>query len=393
MVLTRFTPALAVCGALAVLFAPQSLGQGGVGVRLSPGSIKFQGSDPQSPEFLALGVPEARLNELAKLPAGDPGWARVFAVYVRDPTAAKEDRAGLPPIAGSYSLDKEKIRFAPRFPLRPGLTYEAVLIGAPGHGTKTLAVTIEKPAAEPARVTQIYPTGDVLPENVLRFYLYFSAPMSRGEAYKHLRFLDDGNKAAELAILELAEELWDTSGKRLTILIDPGRIKQGLKPREDSGTVFNAGSRYTLVVSKEWRDARGEPLGEGFQKKFRVAPPVGKAIEPSEWKIAPAAAGTRDPLVIRFPRPLDHALLERTLSVVPKQGGPALAGKVTVAAGEDRWEFRPEEPWPAAPHELVVDPTLEDLAGNRIGRAFEVLGGAQPTGGAVGPVRLPLTGR
>ena len=39
---------------------------------------------------------------------------------------------------------------------------------------------------------------------------------------------------------------------------------------------------------------------------------------------------------------------------------------------ERRWEFRPENPWTLGRHRLVVETTLEDLAGNRIGQPFEV---------------------
>lgn len=341
--------------------------------------------------FVVNQLPAEHVAHLARLTPDDPGWTRALAVYVRDPAAPKVDRKTAPAMAGTYLLEKNQLRFTPRFPLRPGLTYGAVLTLG-DQPPRSLEISLPKPAAgPPARVTQIYPSADVLPENQLRFYLHFSAPMSRGEAYDHLHIVDENNKAAELPILELAEELWDKSGTRLTILIDPGRIKRGVKPREDIGTVFKSGGKYTLSVAKEWRDAAGQPLAEGFRKSFRISAPIDKAIEPADWKITPGAVGTRDPLVVRFPRPLDHALLVRTLSVAVPRGKTALAGQVTVPAGEERWEFRPNEPWAAGPHELVVEPTLEDLAGNRIGRPFEVLGGDQPTGGAPGPIRIPLT--
>ena len=36
------------------------------------------------------------------------------------------------------------------------------------------------------------------------------------------------------------------------------------------------------------------------------------------------------------------------------------------------WSFVPEKPWAAGRYSLVIDTTLEDLAGNSIGRPFEV---------------------
>jgi hypothetical protein len=36
------------------------------------------------------------------------------------------------------------------------------------------------------------------------------------------------------------------------------------------------------------------------------------------------------------------------------------------------WHFTPDEPWRAGGYDVVVLSFLEDLAGNRVGRAFEV---------------------
>ena len=43
-----------------------------------------------------------------------------------------------------------------------------------------------------------------------------------------------------------------------------------------------------------------------------------------------------------------------------------------VGASELTWAFTPVEPWKAGTFNVVAFAMLEDLAGNRIGRAFEV---------------------
>jgi hypothetical protein len=73
---------------------------------------------------------------------------------------------------------------------------------------------------------------------------------------------------------------------------------------------------------------------------------------------------------ITFPEPLDHGLLMRALGVT-RDGAP-LDGDIVVAPGERRWTFTPKEPWQAGRYELLALDILEDLAGNQIGRAFEV---------------------
>ena len=336
-------------------------------------------------------------DELAKLAAREDSadaLARVLSVSVVDETA----KADLPAMVGTYSVTGSSLRFTPRFALRPGLRYRALLwpdrasekgnaAKAPeGAATKPveLNITVPEPVAgKPTEITHVYPSAATLPENQLKFYIHFSAPMGRGDAYEHVRLLDSRGRATDLPFLELSEELWDAGGQRMTLFIDPGRIKRGVKPREDLGPVLEAGKEYTLVIDRKWRDAAGRPLKADFQKRFRVTAPEESAIDQSTWKVTPPQAGSSEPLVVRFPRPLDHALVERTLTV-HLADGTSVAGRGTSADEERRWEFRPQVPWKTGKHRIVIDTTLEDLAGNRIGRPFDFdkLGTAdvRPTG-------------
>jgi hypothetical protein len=103
---------------------------------------------------------------------------------------------------------------------------------------------------------------------------------------------------------------------------------------------------------------------------FHVAAPVQKPLDPESWRIAPPAAGSRNALVVNFPKPLDRGLLMRALGVT--RGDTALAGEVSVEEAETRWVFTPHESWRAGQHQLLALDILEDPAGNQIGRAFEV---------------------
>ncbi len=330
----------------------------------------------------AVGLPAALLAKLAKRDDAQESLGRILSLYVvNDPP--DPDR---PAMAGTYSVEGGVIRFTPRFSLRPGVTYRAVFVPArldadagsssSGNRRDTREISLEiklpdAPSGPATEVTRIYPSAGTLPENQLRFYIHFSAPMGRGAAYEHLQMLDSKGRAIPIPFLELGEELWDAGALRFTLFIDPGRIKRGLKPREDLGPVLEAGGQYILVVDREWRDAAGRPLRQEFKKTFRVGPPVEAAIDPTEWKIAPPASGSRAALKVTFPRPLDHALVQRTISVVDADGDE-LAGRARAADEERQWEFVPERPWKAGKYELAIDTGLEDLAGNRIGERFEV---------------------
>lgn len=69
--------------------------------------------------------------------------------------------------------------------------------------------------------------------------------------------------------------------------------------------------------------------------------------------------------------PLDHGLLLRALGVTSGDGR-FLGGEVRVDEAEQRWTFIPRVPWRQDAYHLTALAMLEDLAGNRIGRAFEV---------------------
>src|SRR5437762_8966838 len=96
--------------------------------------------------------------------------------------------------------------------------------------------------------------------------------MRRGHIYEHIRLLDHAGKDVELPFLEINEELWNPDMTRLTLFIDPGRIKRGVKPLEEVGPALENGKRFTLSIDSAWQDAQGQPLKAGFQKTFRVGP-------------------------------------------------------------------------------------------------------------------------
>lgn len=313
------------------------------------------------------------LNRLydARLPAED--WAAILGVYVAgDPEDAR------PAVAGDYLVENDKLTFHPRFALEPGIRYRIALDVSriPGHEGKAERVEAEfyqpKQAIAPTTVVdQVYPTRDELPENQLKFYLHFSAPMARGDAYRHIQLLDAAGKPIDMPFYELDEELWDPSQRRFTLFFDPGRIKRGLKPREEVGPALEEGKSYTLVINRAWADAQGCPLKESYRKAFKVGKPDDAIIDIKKWKVAPPAAGTGAPLVVTFPKPLDHALLHRMLWVVDAADRP-VPGNIRVTERETVWEFHPESPWQPGPYALVADTALEDLAGNTIARPFEV---------------------
>jgi hypothetical protein len=219
-------------------------------------------------------------------------------------------------------------------------------------------------------VAAIYPSGEVLPENLLRMYITFSAPMSAATGIGHLELLDPDDVPVEGAFLPLEYEFWSPDHTRFTVFFDPGRVKRGILPNRQSGRALVRGGRYTLVVKTTWRDANGLPLKEEFRKTFTAGPADMEPLDTARWHIQSPETGSRAPLSVRFPEAMDHGLLNRALGV--RRSGESIEGDVRVDEGETRWTFTPRDPWSPGRYELLALSILEDRAGNQIGRAFEV---------------------
>ncbi len=299
-------------------------------------------------------------------------WAEIFAIRVESRDSPATDR---PPMLGRYQLDGDSLRFSPRFPLDLGRTYVATFQPSRipgGSGAAMVWSHLDRKPDRPATVvTRVTPSANKVPENLLKFYLYFSSPMSRGEVYDRVRLLKADGQPVDQPFLRLGEELWDPTGTRLTLLLDPGRIKQGLKPREEFGPILEAGRTYTLVIDAAWLDADGNPLGTSFRKTFQAEAADEIQPDPKTWKFTRPPVSTREPLEIHFPEPLDRALIESGLTLVDARGAE-IVGKLEIDQDETRWRFTPEAPWLAGSYTLEIDNELEDLAGNNLRRPFEI---------------------
>ncbi len=338
----------------------------GAGASSHTARIELRATNAGAHRVVVVGLDRRLLAALENQP-GAEALTQVLAVQVGDkPDDARPAMLGETRVAGGL------LEFEPRFPFEPSVAYCAVLrVGGESPFVLTHGFTFDKPTAEPAVVTQVYPTGNVVPENLLKFYLHFSRPMSRGEAYRHVALLDGKDQPIELPFLELGEELWDPTGTRFTLFFDPGRIKRGLKPREEVGPALEEGKSYTLLVRAAWPDAEGQPLAREFRKSFRVTAPDDDQPRLADWRLTPPPANTRTPLEVRFSEPLDHALLLRVVRVVDASG-TLIDGAIKVTAGETHWRFTPDQPWRSGNYRLVVETTLEDRAGNSLARPFEV---------------------
>lgn len=335
-------------------------GGGSVLIPAPSARIVLNANSPR-PTIEVVDVP---LDQLRAIEGTDSreAWTAILRVSVG---------ADQPAAVGQYAIEEGRIRFTPMFPLDPGRQYH-VTYTPPGG--EAVSATVALPAADTTpktMVSQVFPTADVVPENQLRLYIHFSQPMGIRGGLDFIHLLDETGKEVKDPFLPLDAQFWNDDRTRYTVFFDPGRQKRGTAPIAEMGRSLTAGKTYTLVVDAAWRDGHGLPLKQEFRRTFKVGPADERPLDPKTWKIATPAAGTDAPLTIAFPEPLDHGLLLRALGVATP-GGKPLEGSVVVGTHELTWSFTPAEPWKAGAFSVVAFAMLEDLAGNRIGRAFEV---------------------
>jgi hypothetical protein len=227
----------------------------------------------------------------------------------------------------------------------------------------------------PEMPIRISPQAKVLPANTLRFYIHFPRP---GEAHferDQLCLLDDKEQVVRDPFLVLSQELWSPDGRRLTVLMEPGRIKRGLGTDLAHKPALLAGRTYSLSVTA---------LGQTARHTFRVGDPVLEAIEETRWRLVVPTLGSRNPLVVHFDRVMDAVVCEDEIGV-QSASGDVVQTSVTLAPDGTTAQIIPSHPWSALAHHLIASVRLEDVCGNRLGEALDhdLSTGGRPRAGTI----------
>lgn len=311
---------------------------------------------------------------IAQLPGDDPNaivvWAEnapedaVLTLHLVDQDT---DEIG-PAMFAQVEREDEKLKLTPSFKLSSDSRYRAVIQSKGGKIIDTADYVTKAVHGPPPQLTEIYPRSKQLPANLLKFYLYFDQPMREGrEIFDLIHIEDDSGKRVHAPWRRL--ELWNEDATRLTLWIHPGRIKRGVNLREQLGPVLVPGKHYTLVIEKSIRSAKGIPCQKDFRHTFFTLAEDHERPSPQAWKRHSAIAGTRLPLEVESPEPLDHALLTRYVKVY--RNGKLIHTTFSMGIHDNRFSLFPCEPWEPAEYEVRVGKQLEDLAGNTPERVFD----------------------
>ena len=255
--------------------------------------------------------------------------------------------------------------FTPVVAFSPDLSYQIFR-----KNTLLHAFQIPPPqSAEPLELT-VFPSADTLPANLLKMYFQFSEPMKQLRSERFVFLLNEKGDTLQEVFQALHPELWNEAGDRLTLWIDPGRVKRDLIRNQNLGAPFESGKNYRLIVSNRWRSLSENSFEVDFEKTFFISSADRKKINPKQWLVEVPAAQSTDPLKIHFGESLDWVVAKENIWVI-NDSGEEITAMVSTLDREAALSIIPSDPWNAGLHKIQIDPKVADLAGNNLNRLFD----------------------
>lgn len=217
----------------------------------------------------------------------------------------------------------------------------------------------------------VQPSGPEVAANLLRISLVFAQPVGE-PVLPRLELRQANGYVIDKPFLE--QELWSPSGKILTVLLHPGRVKNGLIAHDTVGPVLHAGESVVLTLD-------GQEI-----KRWKVGSIDRDGPRPSGWSVGSVLAGTREPLVVELDAPIDGRDVDYL--AVANSSNRRIQGRAQLEVGEKKWTFTPDAPWNELRYTLAVFRNLEDASGNQLNGHFESPGTAREP--AAADIYIPL---
>ena len=193
-------------------------------------------------------------------------------------------------------------------------------------------------------IVTVYPTTDSIPVNILRFYIQFSAPMQEMDILSHIKLRNKEGKNITGVFFENQYELWNEDRTKVTLIVDPGRVKLGLLANNKMGRAFDVGKKYTLTIDSLLLDFNDQQLKENFTKTFIAVQEDTLPPDTKLWQLTVPKVNTQDVITIDFKDKIDH-ISAQTL--------------------------KPVKNWKKGSYQILVHPSLEDIAANSVNQVFD----------------------
>ncbi|MEM8762835.1 MAG: hypothetical protein AAGD88_03420 [Bacteroidota bacterium] len=218
-------------------------------------------------------------------------------------------------------------------------------------------------------VQAVYPSSEIVPENLLRIYVEFSHPMKTIGNIEKIKLIDNRGVEVKNVFFNNAYELWNPEQTQLTLILDPARVKTGLQAHNAFGRALQPKKKYTLRIDG-LQNVKHESMQKPFEKVFIIDEADLQIPDTGKWQITLPKAGTTEAFVLDFPQMLDYNSLRQRL-IITNSNHTLIDGQVSIGKSETEWRFSPTKPWQSKSYILHINTRLEDPSGNNINGLFD----------------------
>ncbi|MDT0558858.1 Ig-like domain-containing protein [Ichthyenterobacterium sp. W332] len=266
-------------------------------------------------------------------------------------------------VRGVFKKNVQNVTFVPEFPFLQNVIY--VLKYSKG------AVEFSIPTENKNKpiVTQVYPTSNKLPVNLLRMYIQFSKPMKTINNLKHIKLFDAAGEEVKGVIFNNVYELWNDAQTQLTIIFDPARVKTGLIANEQLGRVLKPNQTYHLVINN-LQDVYGNSLKEPYTKTFSVIKEDIVSPDTDLWNILLPSPNNKIALQVDFGNSIDMMSLLHRIRIY-NSDNEIIKVSIHIGQEEKSIKFIQEEKWVKGNYTLKINSRLSDPSGNNLNGLFD----------------------
>ena len=186
----------------------------------------------------------------------------------------------------------------------------------------------------------------------------------------HIKLTRDDGKNITGVFFENQYELWNEDRTKVTLIVDPGRVKTGLLAHNVLGRAFDEGVTYCLVVDSLLVDFNNEKLNRRFIKKFIAVSEDTTAPNLTNWSVTCPPANTREVFTINLNDKVDHISAKTFIKIID-DNERIMEGEITLGKNESLWIFKPKLKWQKGNYKLIVNSRLEDIAANTLNGIFD----------------------
>ncbi|MEO0528826.1 MAG: hypothetical protein AAFZ89_16455 [Bacteroidota bacterium] len=200
-------------------------------------------------------------------------------------------------------------------------------------------------------------------------YIQFSQPMKTTDNIEKIKLVDEYGNEVKNVFFNNTQELWNREQTQLTLILDPARVKTGLKANEALGRALQPNKNYTLTIG-DLENVHHQKMDTPFKKKITIENADVTIPKTINWKLTIPEAKSKKSFVVGFSQVLDYNSLKQRLIITDHENTP-VEGFVSIKNQETQWSFQPKRLWKAGNYILHVNTRLEDPSGNNLNGLFD----------------------